>query len=260
MKAEEKWQRAFSYAYKCSGPWIYKDLVHSAWLYHQERFGTDLMEKEVGYVLRLVKWMWRYEVRRQTYEIEGERKQKRYYQVAEDVADPETEFVVVDSAPLALDAMVSDEYMTEFFRLVDNYHSGSVRSSVDPGELRRVAELLMAGFSGVEVAKILNMSAQTVSNHKAKVRDIVKTMNKEETNNSKGYMARNPFNGDRTVVRGVITKKVWRTRKNKPRRENYELVDYNEYYELYRQKETGVGLLVRLDTDDKINPYLLNQK
>ena len=67
----------------------------------------------------------------------------------------------------------------------------------------------------------------------------------------------NPFNGSTIKVSRIILSDTWEGKKDK---DDYELEDENEYYKLYKHKESNSGLLVKQTYSKKIkrNSYYLD--
>jgi predicted transcriptional regulator len=225
------------------------DIVHDLYLRYFLRHGRNIFEEKFSN-----RQIW-IAVRNQY--LNMVRTKNRYIEtITKESDDPDSELVdFFDELPsedvqvveimiaAELDAMFREQLLSA---VVSHKRHESLLISdknIERGHnILEVYKLMTLNYRNIEIAQELGISEQVVGNYKKQII---------------GNMAKNPFNGDKTKVRGVITQKVWRTRKNKDRRKQYELVDLNEYYELYKHKETGVGLLVRLEIKDGPNPYLL---
>jgi hypothetical protein len=238
------------------------DIVHDIYLRYMLRHGRNIFEEKFSNrrIFLIVKnqfinslhGSWRMVSRISASEA-GEEGKRAYDPDDDDAGMIPAVDVLLSTDPDAVDEMLAKEldamFQDQLLRAVVKRGKRETLLVSDKDNRKDVIldvyKLMALNFKNVEIAQELGVSEQLVGYYKTQIR---------------GNMAKNPFNGDKTVVRGVITKKVWRTRKNKDRRERYELIDYNEYYELYRHKETGVGLLVKIEHKETINPYLLGHK
>lgn len=148
----------------------YRDHVHSAYVYYADKTGEDLFEQPLPYILRCVKFMWKWR-----WSNEHRNKVFEEYEEAENVyvTDPTNSIKFVTSSKDNPHQILESKEVIELIRKrVATYHSGGL-SSVDPMELVQVMDYLQHGYTGREIGKKMGISEQTASNHKKKIQALI---------------------------------------------------------------------------------------
>ena len=228
------YKRANAYAFKCCPP-LCKDILHTAFIRHYDRHGTNLFERDIYVVLRWVKNVWFNELRSNRYQKDGELYNRQFITQSEEWAE---NCITLKSSYAPPDSeVITKEFYQELFKRVDNYASGGI-SSVDVGVLRRVVELYDEGYKNREIAEELGMSEQRTHYYKKKLKGIIRDMD-----------MKSPFNGDNTRVKMKITRKTYEMYPEKYGEYVYdpETCDNNEFYEL---RTNGIDfILIREKAD-----------
>lgn len=161
--------KALRYAYVLDPP-HYRDLVHNAYIYfHKKSNGENLFEQHEGYILRCVKFMWKWRVSNESFN-------KEFHEYDEaagvfGINPTHSDKFCTDKRNPHTD-LESKEFVDLVFKRVGSYHSGGL-SSVDPKVLVQVLDYLQRGYTGNEIGTTMDLSAQTISNHKKKIQALV---------------------------------------------------------------------------------------
>jgi len=224
------YDRACSYAWKCS-PWLYKDLVHHAWLLNFEKDGTNLFDKDIYHVLRCIRNAWFNEIKKGKYMYEGE-----FYK--KDFVSNER---LINSEPLPDQQLITKQFYDELYKRVSSYFSGHpIGKSIRPETLIQFVSLVDQGYSNPEIAEVLEVTTQAVYYYRKKIKSIIQTM-----------QINNPFAANRAVPIKKITKKQY---EEKYKDEyvcdfNRQWCDENETALLAVHKEREEYILVKLTKD-----------
>ncbi len=117
--------------------------------------------------------------------------------------------------------------------------SESKNNNTNEGRLAEVFKLRAFGYTQTDIADELNIDKQLSHYYNKKI-NLVLT---------------NPFNGSRLKITKQISLNTW---EKKIDQDDYEMDDENEFYRVYRHKESKDGLLVKLPST-KTNPYISNE-
>lgn len=152
----------------------YRDLVHNAYIYyHKKSNGGNIFEQHEGYMLRCVKFIWRWSLDHRYYMMNRKLFLKKIfeYDTASDLfaANPSYADGFCNNPH---EEMESKEVVDLIYKRVAQYHSGG-ESSVDPQALLRVLDYLQLGYTGREIGKEMGISEQTASNYKKKLKELV---------------------------------------------------------------------------------------
>lgn len=151
----------------------YRDLVHNAYIYHHKKTGGSLFDDQpLPYILRCIKFMWRWEY--------ANVKNKRFYDYDQGL----TEF---SGNPSYTDGFLtrtsndleSKEAVEMIYKRVAAYHSGKHNCSLDSKVLVQVMDYLQRGYTGNEIGTMMDISFQTVSNHKKKIQGLIGNLTRE---------------------------------------------------------------------------------
>jgi hypothetical protein len=243
------------YAQKFS-PHYWGDLVHNIWLRYFVKHGKDLFREASSN-------RWIYVAVKNEF-INSMYGTDRFESIlrpqVDDVTDNvyEAEFIPSD-IPSALEITIYNDldkfiksHIKEWVSSRNKLKKPTAFTKLSGGQVVErhlsVYELLKFGCTPTEIGQELNIFG--VKKYIDNIKEAIHSM---------GYS--NPFNGSHTKVTKAISQNTWQTSKkgsvNRYDKSEYELEDYNEFYELYVHRESGEGLLVKLPDQD-INPYIKN--
>lgn len=212
------------------------DIVHDAWIYYTDKTGEDLfvidLKKESSFLYTIVKkafYRWYYHERR------GE---KYRYEGIENISGG-----FDDSHEILIAKEVYENFYNRLLAITEENEHIHYRNKSGRELPLEIFKLAANGYDNVGIAKQLGISKQLVGQYIKKIRDMG---------------LNNPFHGDKTIIKKSIAQNTWEEKETNEK-DKYDLHDCNEYYELYVEKESGDGLLVKLK-QEKINRYLQSQK
>lgn len=204
------YDRACSYAWKCN-PYLYKDLVHDAWVQYYTYRGKNLFDQPDYYVFRVIRNIWFNHLRSQTFMWKLQRYSKQNINL--------DDYELVSPTLPPDKALTSKEFCEDVYNRVKSYHSGD-RSSVEPEKLETVLTMLIHGYSNKEIGKHINASDAVVSYYKKKIKSIINDM-------------QSPFAGDKIKISKKITRKTYEENKEKYGDYKYDPekgCDFNEFF------------------------------
>lgn len=148
----------------------YRDLVHNAYLYYYKKSsgGNLFADKPEPYILRCVKFMWKWNM---SNTVIG-KNFIEYYEAASEFGDNPSYSDMFNAYSDPLRNLESEEAVDLITKRVAAYHSGGL-SSVGPQELLQVMDYLQRGYTGNEIGTMMDISFQTVSNHKKKIQKLI---------------------------------------------------------------------------------------
>lgn len=225
------YQKMFRYAKSFAGDHGALDIVHSLWLRYKNTYEKDLLIEKLSN-------RFLYKMIRNEYFNQFNRS-NRYVEINYDTHLHELD-------PLAmLEAKEANQHMID--RIIKLVLDKKKRSKSYDLEKQLeiflgVYELMKLGYGNKEISLILDVSEQVILYYRKQIQ---------------GMALHNPFNGSKTKITRTITRATWNmvvTRRisgkkkkvSKYDHSEYEQEDYNEYYELWVNKESGDGLLVKL--------------
>lgn len=200
----------------------HRDIVHDAWVYYMEKTGLDLFEVQVkdfdSYLYTVIKkafYRWYYK----------ERRGEKYL------------YFSTDTLQSAMDSPEEITFAHDLYAILLDRVKGmeSNNNNTKTGRLDEIFRLRSFGYTQQEVAEELGLSKQVINYYNNKIK-----------------MLNNPINGSKLKITKQISLSTWQ---RKTDREDYELDDHNEFYQVYQHKESKEGLLVRLPAA-KTNPYI----
>jgi len=230
--------------YRQFEPELFKDICHNAYLNYWRNHHADLFDQDIPFIFRVVRNQgiddWR----------KREQTNSRDY-------DPETyvpkEFISLSVNPESIkfrDLARADEKQAAFKRailsrnnpyeemvakeLLERCYQVMIQDKKTSELAVQILELKLAGYIETEIAKILGIDKSRVARFTKKLQ-----------------MLNNPFNGSKVKITKHMSLSNW----EKHGDEDYELEDYNEFYYLYKHKESGEGLLVKVPAR-RTNPYI----
>ena len=149
------YKRALHYAYVLD-PQNYRDHVHNAYIYHHKKTGENIFERHTGYILRCVKYMWLWH-----------RSNRTFHKEFVDYVD-EDHFTTLSPDRL----FEANERVDAIRKRIASYHSGA-DSSINPELLSECLGYIEDGYTGNEISKMMGISAQTASNYKKKIKQLI---------------------------------------------------------------------------------------
>lgn len=195
-----------------------KDIAHDAWIAYMKTTGNDLFAVEIdGYSYYLSTIIRRSFLRFLRKERLFDSKGERYIYFGNE--ELQSNLAAPDEAIFARDL-----YSILLKRIKDYSHKA--HASPNQSRFEEIFHLKSEGYDQVSIAEKLEVNKSTV-NHYTKKMSLV-----------------NPFNGNKLKITRTINKDTWDKKSDK---EDYERDDYNEYFELWKHKESGQGILVRLN-------------
>lgn len=210
--------RKFSYSNE-----KYKDVIHDVWLKHFEKTGENLFEKKRSHVLvEMKRGFFADNIRENRYAWRGEFHWRSFL----DITDPINDIGKASKIEEQIDTSIKINNIES--KLSDN--------------LKPTYKAIIEGREADQIAIETGTSIRTIQRQIKKIKEIAVS----KTNWT------NPFNGSKLEVKKSISQSEWEKRKDK---DDFELYDYNEYYNLYEHKESKEGLLVKLP-EEKTNRYI----
>lgn len=213
------YRKALRYAYVLDSQNQF-DLVHNAFLYYYKKSnGGNLFEQVEPYVMRCVRYMWKWKYSNDTFN-----KQFIDFELSTNVT------------PLQL--LESKEAVDQIYERVKSYpstHPYSLKSSV----LLEFLSFLERGYEVKEICVLMNISPQTASNYRKKLKQLIL------------MQINNPFSGNLARPVKKISLKVY---EEKYKDEyvcdfNREWCDENETAKLVVHKEREEYILVKIGKD-----------
>lgn len=219
-----KWKDKYDLAVRLASiySWEYpRDIAHDAWISYMKSTGNDLFGITLDgynyYLSRIIRRSFLRWLRREhIFSPTGGR--YVYFGVDElesGIASPEEALFGQDLYELLLT------------KLKENQATTGRPPSLS---IEEIFTLKASGYTQSDIALSLGVNKDVISKYNKKM------------------SFTNPFNGSKLKISRIILKDTWN---EKDDQEDYEQEDYNEYYELYRHKESGQGLLVRLNSSVK---------
>lgn len=202
------------------------DLVHEAWLYHHNLTKGDMFDQPTGYVLRTIKNMRRRRYRAKQHIHKGQLVTPMQFDISE---------MEITGGITPEKAMISNEFVEEYYRRVDNYKKLTGRP-IRPNVLSKLLRSLEEGYKLTEVEKELGINLQK---YRSKLQTIATEMRE--------YLNHNPFNANNTVVIKVVKRETYVKNPEKYSDFLYDTdrgADINESFTLL-VNENGEGLLIR---------------
>lgn len=210
--------RCCGYAYSLNR-FLYRDLVHDAWVRHFTTTGEDLFNGSIYYALRAIRYAYQRIWGKDYYMVRGIRKQREFVDV---------DNLAHETNPERL--LISKEFCGEFRRQIDNYVSPHGQRI----ELKTYVDLVEQGFKQKEISVIMGILPTTATYYKNKVKEIANTIN-------------NPITASKTKLHQKMTYHQFEKLKDK---EKYKSTgEGNEYFDLMVDEESGKGILVRLKSE-----------
>lgn len=214
---KSNYRRALDYAWVCCPP-LHLDIVHTAFVKHFDKHGTNLFEQNIFLVFGWIKNTWGAEILKGRYQYNKEVFTRQYSSITEDAPDS----VCLRSTMAAPDAeIITKEFYEELFKRVENYQSGHPKGwTLDTKVLRRFLDLIDEGYTFPEISEEMGISPQKLYYYKKKLKTIINQM-------------QSPFNGDNTKITKKITRKTFESNEQY---KDYKYLpdegcDANEYYE-----------------------------
>jgi DNA-directed RNA polymerase specialized sigma24 family protein len=253
------------------------EYLHQAWLEHYERHGKNLLDEHPAYVIRAVKYKFLNFLRSRKRQVNKElvpiwssftapvinvlSTQPAHYE--DDIPQITQEFLekLKQGRQLAVvckETGVRYRNLSELVRVeFPNRNHNSTRVMIigaikggrtfegrtftyAPRVHYEIAVRLMDGYKGDEIAEELCISKSAVAHIRKQIKDLLQKM------------ISNPI---RTSTLKIVTKISEGTWEKRTDHDDFELDDYNEFYQIYKHKESGEGWLVKLK-EEKINPYI----
>ena len=166
----------------------YKDLVHNAYIYyHKKSGGEDLFDKPEPYILKCVKFMWRWQRSNMTFNksfvtidravVEEDATRDFWRTDFRRDTSHKSSFCTADAGDQYLE-LESQDHIDLMYKKVASYATGKP-SSLDPKVLIDTMDYFAQGYNSVEIAEIQGSSPQAVSKHKMKLRDLLRKFEKK---------------------------------------------------------------------------------
>lgn len=225
----------FRYACSLAGENNARDVVHSLWLKYMDKTGLNLLEQQYSN-------RWLYKSVRNEY-FNQYKRLSRYTEM-----DLETHLHINNVVNDIEGEERDKQFKATIFNLLQSKHLNSQSKRNKTYDIEKqyrvfisIYELMKLEYSTKDISKSLEISEQLVSYYKKQIQSCLKMAD-----------LRNPFNGSKLKVTRRVSLKTWQ---EKIDHSDYDLEDENEYYAIYKHKESEEGLLIRLP-DQKVNPYI----
>ncbi len=217
MTYKQSYYRSCGYAFHLN-KYLYKDLVHDAWVKYFCNTGNDLFNESPYFIAKAIRYAYQ--------DIWG----KEYYM--KDGVRYQRQFVVNDSISHSMTPekiLISQEFCQEFFKRIDSYESPNNQKL----RLKEFVELVLLGYSQSEIAEIMGIGRTNVTYYKNKVKQIV-------------LMIHNPIRTSTVQLSKKLTRKTYEEKY----KDQYEYsaergCDSNESYEIVVHKEKDEYLLIK---------------
>lgn len=211
------YRSCLSYAYKCAGPELFKDIVQDAWLRNYESDGTNLFDKPLPYAIRAIKYRWLNEITDRRYMYKGE----LYYKQYTDAAD-----LNISHSNTSDQQLITSQFYEELYSLIDQYQVSKnyPKRGVTKENLKDLVIKLDQGWSIPEISKQTGIPTKVLHYYKTKIRKIID-----------GMEYRNPFAGSKVKISKKVTRKTLESNPEKYKDYVFDVdkgCDSNEYYQV----------------------------
>jgi DNA-directed RNA polymerase specialized sigma24 family protein len=201
---------ACSYAYTLDR-FLYKDLVHTAWVNHHKRTGGSLFDEAIPYILTAVKFVFR----RHQQDFYFEWRRQRHLREWCSFENVEGQ---INNNLTPEQLLISKEFVESFESSLNNYKSNNNNAQEIGPELREFTRLKVLGYKNVEIAKEMGVSPQVITYYSKKIKSMI----------------HNPLVTSTVKISKKITRKTYETNEQY---KNYKYdpdknCDFNEYYQI----------------------------
>lgn len=152
------YKRAKGYAYKLDHS-NYMDNLHDAFLYHWDKKGDNLFEREVPYVLRAVRYMSGWKNQKQFSEVHGSRKErgekvKRFQSLTDNLVDHKTPDKIYENK----------EILENLYSKINVYRNRD--------RMKQVLDLKLLGYTWTEICEETGIPPSVVNRIIEKINEI----------------------------------------------------------------------------------------
>lgn len=221
-KKNDYYWKARSYAHHLE-PTLYRDIVHDAFVDYALKNNKNLFDEPLALIFRVVRYRF-YDFLKVKHGWNGKEKNptRSYIEYNDHLINRIT--------PLdELEGIQLNEQINSASTLIFTHTNSR------PNLLNSILDLKKRGYMNKEISQVLSISPTLITYYLKRLMSYIN----------------NPFTDKKEKGRSISAHQ-WDKLSDK---EDYLLEEENEFYVLYRHKESGEGLLVKLPAQ-KMNPYI----